>query len=104
MVWKTSLKNLSKPINRWAKNLDVAREVKSKSKKNAVDNERRFVRDRLKLATKYSENVKNDEPYHTIVFELLVKFMKENLTFLYNLIDVSCKNFHYYQTQMLIKY
>lgn len=95
VIWKTSLKKLSKPINRWAKNLEVAREVKNKSKKNAADDERKFVRDRLRFATKYSEKRKNDEPYHTVVFEFIVKFMKENLTFLYNLIDVSCKYFHY---------
>ncbi|XP_045452997.1 uncharacterized protein LOC123662157 [Melitaea cinxia] len=92
VVWKTSLEKLSKPINRWAKNLEVAREVKDKSKKNAVDGERKFVRDRLKLATKYSEQKKNDEPYNTVVFELIVKFMKENLTFLYNIIDESIED------------
>ncbi|XP_044733818.1 uncharacterized protein LOC123300079 [Chrysoperla carnea] len=86
-TWKESLQKLAKPINRWAKNEEIAREVKVKNKKSAIDEERRFVRDRLKLATKYSEKFKNDIPYQTVVFEFIVKYMKEDSTFLYNLIS-----------------
>lgn len=100
-MWNASLKKLAKPINRWAKNKEVAREGKDKNKRNAVDDERRYVRDRLKAATKYSEKLKNDEPYHTVVFEFIVKFMKEDLTFLYNLISVSCKYVYSSQSQIL---
>ncbi|XP_053597872.1 uncharacterized protein LOC103579333 [Microplitis demolitor] len=86
-IWKLSLKKLSKPINRYSKNGEIAREVTANKKKSKADAdteaESKYVRNTLKLAQQYSDNLKNDEPYEAVVFAFITKFMKENLNFLY---------------------
>ncbi|KAK0175004.1 hypothetical protein PV327_008789 [Microctonus hyperodae] len=83
-IWMSSMNKLSKPINCWLKNVEIASEInKAKKKVSQPDEEKKYVRKMLRIAQKYSNTLKNDEPYHTVTLGLIVKFMKENLNFLY---------------------
>lgn len=94
-TWKLSLQKLCKPINRFSKNGEIAREVTAKKKKSKTDAnleaDSKYVRNILKTVKQYCDNLKTDEPYEAVVFAFITKFMKENLNFLYVVTDVSYK-------------
>ncbi|KAK0159473.1 hypothetical protein PV327_011100 [Microctonus hyperodae] len=83
-IWRSSMNKLYKPINRWMKNEEIACKVnKAKERVRQPDEMKKYVRETLKTVQKYSDISENDEPYHIVTFGFIVKFMNENLNFLY---------------------